>query len=638
MQGERSILDSFPETIDLNQGSASSNANMDRSAAWDSLLNPVENRLSNYALSSGEGNVNCTNPVSRNAHTLSGWDHGESSSGANSQNQLDGHDLKIGHGWPSSVSSSVVSETRSPDWRFVPPNLLLHDNGSSGYGGNYLPRPLNPGSSRSHLSANISRGYTNSVSDGWEGGGSVVSPNLYKPGGSEMEHFPAYGASSEISGAASGSSNYFIQNDDGSGSSSGTWGLSCKRKALEGAPGQSSSCGNVSTHPQNEHVGRHAVPTHYNASRSLTISAQPMNSPSINHQGQLNQRIGVGMGVVASDGFPPLSVSDIGENSHQRNFLLRAHLGQQESVPPSLSPAGTDVRHSSVHNTFYPRRLISTPESPELRPPLPRSMTSNNAPNQTHVSQVPGSARNMVPNPFSGSPSLLGVSSTSSLLFSGERGTSRDEATFRNSLSNADHSGFVSAPETRHLVQESPNWSFAPANRSSSRNVPSSSRVNPGSSSRSFPTVWVPHQNPTAHNHQRLSEFSSWSLFPPVEAEPGVQRGYLSSLPSRPSSSEEASMSSGSSSGAHSQPYSRSVLIESSNDDVNGWRALAAGFEGRHRLVSEVSNHVIVIRVLCSFVWCIFDALSFFQIFLGWGRENFYAVFVFLLRLFYVHL
>lgn len=588
MQGERSILDSFPETIDLNQGSDSNNATMDRSATWDNLLNPVESRLSNYALSSGEGHVNCTNPVNHNAYALSGWDHGESSSSANLHNQIDGRDSKIGHAWPS----SVAADTQSTDWRIEPHNLLFHESGGSGSSGNYLHRPANisnPGTSRTPLSANIYRGYSCGNSDGWQGRGSGVSQNLYKPGGSETEHFPGFGASSEINHVPSSSSNYLVQNDDGSGSSSSTWGSSCKRKALEGGPGQSSSCGNLSTHPRDDHFGRHSVAANYNASRSLTISSQPTNSLNTNRPGHLNPRTGAGVSAGTSDRFPPASVNDIGESSH-RNFGLRAHLGQQESVPPSLSAAGADVRVSSFHNTYYSPRLISTTETSELRSPFSHRMTSN-APNQSHL--APGLARSMVPYPWSGSPSIPGGSSSSSFFLSGER--VRDEASIRNSPSNAEHSGLVSAPETRHLVQEPPTWSFAPVNTSSSGNVPSTSQINLGSASRSFPTVWVPHQSPTTAHNQQRSEYSSWSLFPPAEAEPGGQRGHFSSLTSGPSSSEEAAMSMGPRNGAHSQSYSRSNLMEAI-DDLSRWRALAAGIEGRHRLVSEIRQVLNAMR------------------------------------------
>lgn len=596
MQGERGILDSFPETIDLNQGSGSNNATMDSSAAWDNLLNPVESRLSNYALSSGEGHVNCTNPVSGNAHVLSGWDHGESSSSANFHNQMDGRDLKIGHTWPSSASSSSVVDAHSTDWQLEPHNLLFHESSGSGSGGNYLNRAANisnPGSSRTPLSANIYRGYSCSNSDGWQGRGSGVSQNLYKPGGSETEHFPGFGTSAEINGTPSSSSNYLVQNDDGSGSSSSTWGSSCKRKALEGGPGQSSSCGNLSTHPLDEHFGRHSVASHYNASRSLTISPQPINSLNANHPRQPNPRIGAGVSAGTSDRFPPTSVNDIAESS-QRNFGLRSYLGQQESVPPSLSVAGTDVRLSSLHNTYYSPRVISTTETSELRSPFSRQMTTN-APNQSHVAT--GLARSMVPYPWSGSHSVPGGSSTSSFFVSGERGVLRDEASIRNSPSNAEHSGFVSASETRHLVQEPPTWSFASTNTSSSRNVPSSSQINLGSGSRFFPTLWVPHQSPTTAHNQQRSEHSSWSLFPSAEAEPGGQRGHFSSMTPGPSSSEEAAMSMGSSSGAHNQSYSRSNLMEAI-DDLSRWRALATGIEGRHRLVSEVCYQFIILFIV----------------------------------------
>lgn len=593
MQGKRSILDSFPETIDLNQESGSSNPTMDSSAAWHNLLNPVESRLSNYALSSGEGHVNYTNPVSGNAHALSGWDHGESSSSANFHNQMDGHDLKIGHAWSSSPISSAVVDVHSIDWRLEPHNLPFNESSGSGSGGNYLNRAANISNP---VSANIPRGYSCSNSDGWQGRGSGVSQHLYKPGGgSETDPFPGFGTSSEINGAPSSSSNYLVQYDDGSGSSSSTWGASCKRKAFEGGPGQSSSCGNLSTHPQDEHFGRHSVSSHYNASRSLTISPPPINSLNVSRPRQPNPRTSAGVSGGTSVRFPPTSFNDISESS-QRNFGLGVYPGQQESVPPSISAAGTDVRLSSLHSAYYSPRGISATETLELRPPFSRQMTTN-ASNQSHVAT--GSARSMFPYPWSGSHSVPGGSSTSSFFLSGERGVLQDEAHIRNSPSNAEHSGFVSASETRNLLQEPPTWSFASVNTSSSRNVPSSSQINLGSGSRSFSTQWVPHQSPTTAHNQQRSQHSSWSLFPPAEAEPGSQRGHFSSITSGPSSSEEAAMSMGSSSDTHNQPYSLSNLMEGIGD-FSRWRALAAGIEGRHRILSEVCYQFSILFIVSS--------------------------------------
>lgn len=590
MQEERSILEPFPENIDLNQGSGSNNATMDRSTAWN-MLNPPESRLFNYVLSSGQGNPSYVNPASHSGRTFSGWDPGESSSSANVQSQLNAHDLKMGQGWSPSINTCGAADGRSADWQFEQPNFLLHESSANGYRGNCFHRPpstRNSVSTRTSLNAAVSGSYHSSSDDSWQSRGSGISQNFYRSDGSEIDQFPTFDAASDDVGTSSSSSGYLVQHDDGSGTSSSTWGLSSKRKALEKNPGQSCSNGNLSMDLQNETIGRHTIPAHYNASSSLTISAPSMNLHSANNPGQLNPRTVSGMRGMTCDGFPPSRVPEVAENP-QRNFSFGVNLGHQESVPFDLSDAGTDVRHSSVHSTNHQSRLIPATELPEVRSQFSRPVNLNSAPSQSPSMQAHGLASSMLPFPWNGSLNSRGGASSSPILFSRERGAAvMDEATFRSSLSNnPEHSSFVAAPESRHMVQEPTGWSFSPGNTGSSRNVPSSSRITPSSGTRPLPTVWTPHLNQTTHNQQRLSEFPPWTPFPSIEPDPGGQRGHFSFLPLASSSSDEAVMSSGYSSGEHNQPYSRSLMNVSSND-INGWRALATGIEGRHRIVSEV--------------------------------------------------
>lgn len=599
MQGERSILKPFPETIDLNQVSGSNNASTDRPVAWSNVLNPVESRLSSYVPSSGHGNPNFSNPASHNGRTFSGWDPGESSSSANMQSQLNGHDSKVGQGWSPSINTRVGPEGRSADWQFEQPNVLLHESGTNSYRGNYFHRPLsisNSVSTRTSPNATVSGGYQSSSYDSWQGRGSGISPTFYRSGMSEIDQFATFDAGSTDVGTSSSSSGYLVRHDDGSVSSSSTWGLSCKRKVLEGNPGQSGSTGSLSVEPQDETIGRHTFPAHHDSSSSLAVSATSTNSPSANSQGQVNTRIASGMRGMTYDRFPS-RVTEVAESS-QRNFSFGVDLGRQEPTQFDLSAAGSDVRHSNTHSTSHQSRLISATESPELRAPFSRPLNLNSNPSQSPFMHVHGLARNRPPVSWSGSLNSRGGASSSPILFSGERGAAvRDEANFRSSLSNnPEHPSFVAARESRHMVQEPTAWSFSPGNSGSSRNVPSSSRYTPNSGTGPFSTVWMPHQNVTAHNQQRLSEFPPWTLFPSVEPDPGGQRSNFSFLPSASSSSEEAVMSSGSSSGDHNQPYSRSLLMEVSSDDINGWRALAAGIEGRHRIVSEIRQVLNAMR------------------------------------------
>lgn len=525
MQGQRSAYDPFPEAVDLNQGPVSNNADMDHSTAWNNMLNPVESRLSNYALSSAERNFNYTNAVGHNARSLSAWDFGESSSTANLQDQVPGDGLKMEHDWSSSFSA-----TRLEERRFEQSNSLLHDAAGRGLVGNQVTRgPLgmeSSGPNHTPMSVNLN------------GDNIVTSNNI---------------------GSSSGNSGYFGENDGGSVSNLGSWGLSCKRKSLEGTSGQSFPGGSSSCFPQAEHIVPH------NATRSLTISSPPMNSPNVGSFEQLNTRIGVGSRG-DSDVFPP-SFTGIAA-SPPRNFGVRINQGNQDPVLFNLPSTGNAIRRSSVRSPHQSSRPSSFTDSLDSRP------------------------RNMLPYPWNGPLNSRPGSSSSSLTLSGDRGSGlRDEANFRGTLrNNTDYPPM--------FVQDPTNWSLATGNSSASGGVPSSSRVAPSTNVRPFPNVWLPHHNPQTQSSQRSSEFAPWTLFPPVESEVGGQRGHFTPFASGSSTTpEETVMSSEANRRGSHQPYSRSTLfMEVPVDDVNGWRALAADIEGRQRLVSEIRQVLNAMR------------------------------------------
>ncbi|KAI3789307.1 hypothetical protein L2E82_02100 [Cichorium intybus] len=77
MQRQRSIFDTFPETVDLNQGP---DHGMNESDEHNIRLSPTERRLLSNDLS-GELNFNCENTSDHhNSRSFSSWDVGESSS------------------------------------------------------------------------------------------------------------------------------------------------------------------------------------------------------------------------------------------------------------------------------------------------------------------------------------------------------------------------------------------------------------------------------------------------------------------------------------------------------------------------------------------------------------------------------
>lgn len=588
MQGNRSILDSFPENIDLNQGSVSNNASMDPTAPWDGFLNPVENRLSNSMHSPAGRNPSYVNGVNYNAQSFSGWDQGESSSSVNFHDRTRGSDLKIGQGWTSSSNDYVMTNSRS-ERRFEPSSVFS----TSSYGGNHLiGRPpsvsSNLASDYSPVNANLSGGYNND--DNRLVMRKSVPPLLYKSDRSEMERPPAFGASDD-SGTSTGTSGYLAETSNISGPSMDNWGSSCKRKAIEGNSGHSLAGGSSSSNAGPENIVQHNYPSSYNSSSNLNILPPSANMQNAGYLENAYPRNGVGTSMSASDVFPPLSAGGIAESS-ARNFGVIANLVNQDLITSGLPPIGTTVGHSSVS----PAHVPPVTSSLNSRQPFSLRMNSANLGSQSHMMHVSGLSRGFHSLPWDASPSSRGGSSS---MISGDRCASLgDEANFSTIRNNGESHPFVPVPETRNMVLDPTNWSLATANASSSRNSPSSA-VGPASRARNSPTAWT-NQNSVTTSHHRLPEFAPWILFPPVEPESGSQRGHFSLLPSAASSSEEPVMSSRYSSRGNRQPHLRSGLMVEPGEDVDGWRALAADVEGRHRLIRQVLNAMLRVENLRS--------------------------------------
>ncbi|XP_058215833.1 E3 ubiquitin-protein ligase MBR2 [Rhododendron vialii] len=598
MQGKNSAGSSFSETVDLNQGCVSNDSGMNQSMDWDSMLNPVESQLSNYMRSSAEGNFARPNAVS--VRGFSRWDLGESSSSANVQSQGMDDGLKMDNGRSSSFGACPGSDAGAEEREFGPSNILLTENLTSGIGGNRLTsRPSimqSSTSTRIPLNINLNAGHAGSSSDSGHGLGPDSFHNMFKLSGPETEEiFAGNDSSDNVGTSSSGNSGYLMDNDGGSASSLANWGSSCKRKALEGTSGTYPS-GSSNLFQQAENFSRHGVPGRYNASSSLSISPPPVNSPSGTPPEQVNTRIGIGMRGVASEVFPPSSISGMAESS-SRNYGVRVNLGHHESGLVNLPSTGNGIRHSDACPPHQSSRLLSFTDSLDLRPSNSASIapTSNNPRNHSHSTHIADWSRSMPPFPWNGALNSRAGGSSSSPMLLGDRSASvRDDANFgSNQRNNMEHPMFVPATEMTTLSQDPNNWNLSTGNPSTSSSVPSSSRFG---GPRLLPTAWIPHHNPTAQNQQRVSEFAPWTLFPSVDSEAGGQRSHFPPLHSVPSS-EETMMSTGANNQGHHPPYPRSgLLMEVPGDDVNAWRALAADIEGRHRLVSEIRQVLNAMR------------------------------------------
>lgn len=587
MQGQRRTIDSYPENVDFDQGSVS-NGNSMNQQTWNNMFDPEETRLPNYMQSSGEPNFTCGNAVSQDVRSFSSWGSGEASTSANPLNQAIDDGSKMEHSWSTSFSVHTGAAPRLEERRFESSNVLHHENGHVG----------------SSVNVDRNTGYVGDSGKNGQGMAATVSSNLGKSGGPEPEQIPFAGFSSCNVGPSLISGSILEENDGGSASSLGSWGSSCKRKALEGTSGQSYPGGSSSCFAQAENSVWNTVPARHSASSSLSISTPPRNSRTASATEQLNPRIGVGTGGEAFDDFPPLSVPGNSESS-LRNFERRVSSGHhQEPVPFNLSSIG---RSRQIH-------LISPFQMPSSRPPSyseyleSRSAAANNigaSPSQSNVMHSPGLPRNVHPFPWNGASISRAGSSSSSMNRSGDRGLAlREEANLANmSRNSAEHSMSVHANEMRTLAQDPTNWSLATGNiNTSGVVVPSTSRVGASSSVHPLTPSWILHPNPQTHNQQRLSGFSPWTLFPSVDSEPGGQSAYFPPLSSgATASSQETIASAGPSSQGYRQPHLRpAVSMERQGDDVLGMphslRALAADIEGRHRLISEIRQVLSAMR------------------------------------------
>ncbi|XVF67556.1 hypothetical protein PTKIN_Ptkin10aG0130800 [Pterospermum kingtungense] len=602
MQGQGGTIDSFPETVNIDEGSSANNTNIGQLNSLHNMLNPVETQLSCYTVSSG-GTMH-GNDINPDVQTFSGWSSGESSSRLRLQNQvmqdiLD-HNVtddatKMDCSWSSSYGAHAGDTSRSEERQVEPPNVFPPGRVNNEWSANQVrsgPIYLQ-GSNSNHIQQNVNpnEGFISSSGNGGSAVATGFGPILHNSGGQEREQISNAGVTTDIVGSSSGSSNYAgEENNDGPGSSLGSWGLSCKRKALEGTSGQSYSAGTSSCFQQIENAAWHAGNAGNDASSSLSLSTPSQNFPFVSPPDHPNPRVGLGMRGVVADAFPSSSVRSANPGN------------QQESLPFSLSSTRV-AGHSSFGSPSHPR-AFPFGDSLDLRSTAAMAGNSSSPPTQPHMRNTPVVPRNVHPFPWNGTSNSRG-GNLSTTVNSGERAAAlREELHIRNiPRNNAEHPMFVPATEMRNVTQDSTGWSLASGNISTSGGIPSSNQPGSSSSIHPLPTsAWIPPPNPTIHNQQRLSEFAPWSLFPPIDSEAGGHNGHFPPLSSGPSaSSQETAVPSRSNSQGNNQPYPRSAFIlERQGDDVLGMahslQALAADIEGRHRLISEIRQVLNAVR------------------------------------------
>ncbi|KDO59740.1 hypothetical protein CISIN_1g004784mg [Citrus sinensis] len=546
MQGQGSTIDSFPESVNIDQDSVSSNTSMSQQISVDSILQPVESRLSNYTVASG--GATCVNAVTHDVRNLSTWNSGEPSCRLSLQNQKNDDEMKMEHGWSASCSARTGGGPVSEERQRESTSILFPGRHGIGHSGNQdrSGPSFSLGSSSSHSPQNLDldAGYVDNSGFGGQSMEVGLGPNLRNSGGLETEQAYLASASSDKVGTSSGSSGFMLEENNGeAGSPLGGWGLSCKRKALEGTSAPSCSAGSSSRFPQAES----GVSARYEASSSLSLSPPLQNYPSVCPPEQSNPRFGVAMRIV-EDGFPS-GISGNTEN-RLRSFGRRGDpRHQQESVPYNLSSIGGSG-HSNIAPPHPPPISLPFSDALELRAAAAVAANTNASQNQAHSAPVSSFSRNAHPFRWDGASSSRAGNLSSSFI-SGERGaTLREERNTRSiQRNNAEHPMLVPSAEMRNMVQDPTSWSLATG--SSSGGVSSTARI--GSSS------------------------------------------------SPSSSSQEPVMPSSSNSQIHHQTQRRSsFLMERQGDNVLGLprslQVLAADIEGRHRLISEIRQVLNAMR------------------------------------------
>ncbi|XVE66815.1 hypothetical protein DITRI_Ditri08aG0109800 [Diplodiscus trichospermus] len=602
MQGQGSTIDSLPETANIDEGSSPNNTTIGQPNSLHNMLNPLETRLSNYTVSSG-GTMH-GNSITPDVQSFSGWSSGEPSSRLRQQNwvmqdvlnhHLNDDGTKMECSWSSSYGACVGAAPRSEERQIEPPNVFFPGRMNNGRSGNQvISSPIylqGSSSNRIPQNVNLNEGFISRSGNEGSGVGTDSGSNLHNSSGIERQQISNANVSNDIVGSSSGSSNYVVEaNNDIPGSPLSSWGLSCKRKALEGTSGQSYSAGTPSCFQQMENAAWPAGPAHNDASSSLSLSTSSRNFPNVSPPDQPNLGVGLGMRGVVSDAYPSSSVR-------------RANPGnQQESLPFSLSSTGA-AGHSSFGSPIRARAAPFS-DSLDLRSTAAITGNSSSSPTQPHMGNSSVVPRNVHTFHWNGASNSRAGHPSSSINFGERAAALRDEPNRRNlPRNNTENPMFVPATEMRNVAQDRTGWSLASGNISTSGGIPSSNRPGPSSSIHPLPTsAWIPPHNRTIHNQQRLLEFAPWSLFPPIDSEPGGHIGHFPPLSSGPSaSSQETVVPSGSNSEGNNQPYSRSAFIlERQGDDVLGMahslRALAADIEGRHRLISEIRQVLSAVR------------------------------------------
>lgn len=561
MQGQNSNSDSVPDNFDANMGSFSHNNDLNQHSSLNNSSHLEGSRFPINMGSSSEATL--VNTVGHGVEDFTGWSLGHPGSILHQESQAGHEDRKGKQLCTPSMSGEAGSS--SAGRQFERPNAFLPGLRIS----NQIPAgPVsfrNSSTNADPWRPNMSERYAGHTAG--PGASASVPNNSCSP---EVDDMISDIASSANFGSLSNIPGQMEERNNGSSSSMGYWGSSCKRKAFEGTSGHPHTGSSSGYYPQTEGVPW--PPT------GLSLS-QPTswNSPSAYYQEPLYPRTGIGM----REGNPaPFSSSRVTGNSEipLRNFSGQVSSGLQQESDPSRS-----ARHA---NAFALQQSHRSRRPNPLDPRLAFMVANNTHTPQTELNMRPpfGPSRNMDAVPWNAT-SASRSSNVSNSFLPGEV-VVQEGVNFRsNSRSISDVPMFPLA-EARTL-QDPASWSSAGRN-TGGLNGPPTVLVDASSSVRSSPPSRVPIQPPVSYGEQLL-ELAPWSLSPPVDGESSRRSSPLPSLPSNASSLQEIAVSNGANNQGNHPESTRSSSADRRLEGVHeSWRALTANVEGRQRVVSEI--------------------------------------------------
>ena len=152
MQGQRSAVGSLPETLGCDQGSTSSDADMDQQICWNNMRTSAHNMLPDYVTSTGHRSSPYMNSMmSQGRHNSRGWIAGEPSSSGTLNHVID-NEQKTEHGLSQSMVASGVAGPGAEERQYEPANTLSLNNINVNHTSSQIPNaPLFAQSSSSAI-------------------------------------------------------------------------------------------------------------------------------------------------------------------------------------------------------------------------------------------------------------------------------------------------------------------------------------------------------------------------------------------------------------------------------------------------------------------------------------------------------